>query len=140
MLTLFILQLMLIGDSAVGKSCLLMRFAVSNSEVLVVELELTHNCPHPPAAQLSRCLVLFTLQDDTYTDSFINTIGVDFVSEQQACIHRCLTAPGSGHMPADHAPPDRPVSVMAAESAHRAVGWQNYEAADRKCARNAVHS
>ena len=84
-------QLLLIGDSGVGKSCLLLRFAVRlfkrgsavgfffflappcRARLPRLLRALPHaSALHPTTPQPS--------QDDTYTESYISTIGVDFVS------------------------------------------------------------
>lgn len=63
----YLFKLLLIGDSGVGKSCLLLRFAVS------FPVSDTSECCD---LSLKRCCS--RLQDDTYTESYISTIGVDF--------------------------------------------------------------
>ena len=65
------LQLLLIGDSGVGKSCLLLRFAVS----------LCLRCWQQTISSYLHIDDVVILQDDTYTESYISTIGVDFVSD-----------------------------------------------------------
>jgi GTPase SAR1 family protein len=65
----------LIGDSGVGKSCLLLRFAVRVSPRR--DSALRHET-WPACADYVLTLPLVS-QDDTYTDSYISTIGVDFV-------------------------------------------------------------
>jgi hypothetical protein len=75
-------KLLLIGDSGVGKSCLLLRFAVRGRFALV---------PERPGARACVCVVwtnhggVVGAQDDTYTESYISTIGVDFVRGLPRC-------------------------------------------------------
>lgn len=72
-------QLLLIGDSGVGKSCLLLRFAVSASPH-GLNVDLCFFGPNQSCA--------FGSQDDTYTESYISTIGVDFVSDKRVWLQR----------------------------------------------------
>ena len=69
--SIVLLQLLLIGDSGVGKSCLLLRFAVSSC----FSFSFSHEKDRTDTLNL-----LTLIQDDTYTESYISTIGVDFVS------------------------------------------------------------
>lgn len=80
----FLFKLVLIGDSGVGKSCLLLRFSVS-SERSGINLAIARALPkldRPPVRCPDAPLAL--LQDDNFVDSFISTIGVDFVSTARA--------------------------------------------------------
>lgn len=82
----YLFKLLLIGDSGVGKSCLLLRFA-----------------------------------DDTYTESYISTIGVDFVSSR-------LREGGWQERKGESATAD----VVGLENPHDRAGWQDGEATDRE--------
>lgn len=79
----YLFKMLIIGDSGVGKSCLLMRFAV-RACLLVSGLH---------CAWLTRAARAPPLQDAKYEDDYLSTIGVDFVSST--------------------APPARPCAVRA---------------------------
>ena len=83
----YLFKLVLIGDSGVGKSCLLLRFAVSDNFLIVVDEKCIQVCIVNTNIRLfsndgrrltiSALLVHF-FQDDAFTESYISTIGVDF--------------------------------------------------------------
>jgi Ras-related protein Rab-1A len=66
----YLFKLVLIGDSGVGKSCLLLRFAVSSLDCSWnrTRVIITHRANLRTLSQ----------QDDAFTESYISTIGVDF--------------------------------------------------------------
>ena len=78
----FLFKLVLIGDSGVGKICLLLRFAVSGAverlTLARVRRALSALCCCSGSSTHLWCFVMG--QDDAFTESYISTIGVDFVS------------------------------------------------------------
>ena len=70
-------KLVLIGDSSVGKSCLLLRFAVRTAR-LKLSPSLVSLAAHAQHLSLSLALRLPLMQDNAFTESYISTIGVDF--------------------------------------------------------------
>jgi hypothetical protein len=87
----YLFKLLLIGDSGVGKSCLLLRFA-----------------------------------DDTYTESYISTIGVDFVRSTRLYPPKIISARKYICCCAMA----RLTVFACAENPNCGSGWQNCEAAD----------
>lgn len=59
----YLFKILMVGDSGVGKSSLLLRFTVPTP--------LPRRCLRPNSPH-------FSLQDDSFTGNFISTIGVDF--------------------------------------------------------------
>ncbi|KAF7137479.1 hypothetical protein RHSIM_Rhsim07G0117900 [Rhododendron simsii] len=70
----YLFKLLLIGDSGVGKSCLLLRFADTD---LMVEKGQWYNTTHAHFVIMKHALIALVV-DDSYLESYISTIGVDF--------------------------------------------------------------
>jgi Ras-related protein Rab-1A len=74
----YLFKLVLIGDSGVGKSCLLLRFAVRKLIFFGISVMLSNRRATMTAIRTVTDLLLFLFQDDAFTESYISTIGVDF--------------------------------------------------------------
>jgi Ras-related protein Rab-1A len=75
----YLFKLLLIGDSGVGKSCLLLRFAVSAAATLRSCRRVSTFADSKKKKKKKKKKSVCYSQDDTYTESYISTIGVDFV-------------------------------------------------------------
>ena len=74
----------------------------------------------------AKCACAWCVQDDTYTESYISTIGVDFV---RFPFLLCVSSSGPQ-------PPERATYIrLLAENQDGGVGRQNHQAADRACLR-----
>ncbi|KAG6508332.1 hypothetical protein ZIOFF_033706 [Zingiber officinale] len=70
----YLFKLLLIGDSGVGKSCLLLRFAVSSKNIIIYFfMKINISIFYQPLLQTEAVTT-----DDSYLESYISTIGVDF--------------------------------------------------------------
>jgi Ras-related protein Rab-1A len=81
----YLFKLVLIGDSGVGKSCLLLRFAVRRLHLFSPwkDKARSDGVLHPITSRIHALtrpsfLSLLQNQDDAFTESYISTIGVDF--------------------------------------------------------------
>ena len=73
----YLFKLLLIGDSGVGKSCLLLRFAVWWTQFFSFAI---NSSAHYVWVIVWVIVFSPNFQDDSYLESYISTIGVDFVS------------------------------------------------------------
>ena len=124
----FLFKLVLIGDSGVGKSCLLLRFAVRRENGIAVSVRgvgagqrgVGHvtSISFKGVVDVTRCCCASLLQDDAFTESYISTIGVDFVSAARG---KWLVDAGGGvgRVPGLAVPSMHPFSVFSDVTASR---------------------